>query len=98
PLFSSLLPYTTLFRSPAAGAMTGGARGPRSPGYWSDLPGRGRPVRMNRSIVTIEPALAGWVVSFQGRALRVLPGKLEAIGFASRDRKSTRLNSSHVKN
>jgi len=39
---------------------------------------------MNRSIVTIEPALAGWVVSFEGRALQVLPGKFEAIGFASR--------------
>jgi hypothetical protein len=39
---------------------------------------------MNRSIVTIEPALAGWVVSFEGRALQVLPSKLEAIGFASR--------------
>src|SRR3546814_6089687 len=39
---------------------------------------------MNRSIVTIEPALAGWVVSFEGQALQVLPSKLEAIGFASR--------------
>src|SRR3546814_5708560 len=39
---------------------------------------------MNRSIVTIEPVLAGWVVSFEGQALRVLPSKLEAIGFASR--------------
>src|SRR3546814_19808108 len=39
---------------------------------------------MNRSIVTIEPALAGWVVSFEGQALQVLPRKLEAIGFASR--------------
>src|SRR3546814_16491329 len=39
---------------------------------------------MNRSIVTIEPALAGWVVSFEGQALQVLPSKLEAIGFPSR--------------
>src|SRR3546814_9347432 len=39
---------------------------------------------MNRSIVTIEPVLAGWVVSFEGQALQVLPSKLEAIGFASR--------------
>src|SRR3546814_16828840 len=39
---------------------------------------------MNRSIVTIDPALAGWVVSFEGQALQVLPSKLEAIGFASR--------------
>ena len=39
---------------------------------------------MNRSIVTIEPVLTGWVVSFEGQALQILPSKLEAIGFASR--------------
>ena len=62
-------------------AMTGDAHRPRSPVCWSWLAGI---ACMNRSIVTIEPVLAGWVVKLRGEALQVLPTKLEAIGFASR--------------
>ncbi|GAA3918608.1 hypothetical protein [Luteimonas lutimaris] len=39
---------------------------------------------MARSVLTVEPAPRGWIVRQGGRALEILPTKLEAIGVASR--------------
>ena len=39
--------------------------------------------RMQRSILTVEPIQHGWLVSLKGKALDILPTKIEAIGVAS---------------
>jgi hypothetical protein len=39
---------------------------------------------MARSVLTVEPALQGWIVSLEGKALDHRATKLEAIGVASR--------------
>src|SRR2546428_5972352 len=67
PPRSTLFPYTTLFRSPAA----------RAPGF--ALGGRNR----------------GGVGRRAAAVLSVLPGRRQRLLHLSRDRKSTRLNSSH---
>src|SRR5690606_41697671 len=80
PSRSTLLPYTTLFRSGAGGEMPGAVRQPRR----ADL------------VVVQEqvdgPGLGGKEI-LQPAAL--LAFRVE--GAAGEDRKSTRLNSSHVK-
>src|SRR5690606_41870270 len=95
PMPSSLLlfPYTTLFRSLGAGRAAGGHAG-RADGANARSPAARRELHRGR-----RPATAGRVregVRRHGSA-RGAGGDEGCAGRRERDRKSTRLNSSHVK-
>src|SRR5258705_8582255 len=88
PPRSTLFPYTTLFRS-----------------HWLDYPGRERELAIVRALVPgAGQALTAQVASFVGRlrsqpfadAFQRVPGIAESVEWAKADRKSTRLNSSHL--
>src|SRR5207248_7656307 len=84
PPISTLFPYTTLFRSGQRSGREGSGEG----GLFFDAYPRGRGLR---------PARASVLFQFLERLLQVfnrLPQHFELL-FERRDRKSTRLNSSH---
>src|SRR5207253_5464424 len=96
PPFSTLFPYTTLFRSVVCRAAPGACQLPRRPG--SDKPradtGRG----LGRDIFS----RYRWS-DLRGRRVKLVRGGAASRGIRNRsdallflDRKSTRLNSSHV--
>src|SRR3546814_19904857 len=101
-----LLPHTTLFRSPGPGvldAISTAARvviAPSNPivsiGPVLDVPGvRDAVVARRGDVVAVSPIIAGAALKGPAdRLLRELGHEASVVGVA-RDRKSTRLNSSH---
>src|SRR5207247_8731632 len=86
---SALLPYSTLFRSPVDGAMIGDgppAASRRSRALWARPTGHRLPGR---------PRSRARRVSGDRRSRGARAGGLQAGLHAHRDRKSTRLNSTH---
>src|SRR5690606_41447259 len=90
PPRSTLFPYTTLFRSLETGAESGPEPAQPGSGYDSAVAPRGaqEPRRRGRGAVPAGPARSGRERLDQGEG--AVPARPE-------DRKSTRLNSSHVK-
>src|SRR5690606_41641738 len=95
PSSSSLFPYTTLFRSVARFRLTGWRR-------WGAVAACGIPVLLGFLFPVLQ--LTAWAASaapthLDGRFLRLMTNSFAlALGASTlTDRKSTRLNSSHVK-
>src|SRR5690606_41660931 len=86
PLVSPLFPYTTLFRS--YGAC------PECTGLGQRLEVDPELVVPDEELTLSEGAIAPWAMGHSDRHLEVMAGLAQEL---SLDRKSTRLNSSHVK-